>query len=94
MRLVVASIVIAIAVGGCGGSLSEPVGNPATFERINALTSCASLGAELNQFFDAKAEARVRDRFGTATQGSARRDVDEASAYIGATAARMQEVGC
>jgi hypothetical protein len=92
LRIVIASIIIALSVSGCGSSDEEPVGNPATFERINALTSCASLRAELDQFFDAHDEAR--DRFGTATQGSARRDVDAALAYIEATAARMEEAGC
>ena len=83
MRLFAASVFVALSLSGCTSTDEEPVGNPATFDRINGLTSCAFLQAEFDQFDIAH---------GDAAPGSD--NALAATAYMTATDARMEAVGC
>jgi hypothetical protein len=78
----------AFAVAGCQPAQStdyeaEYGGNPAIYERIASLSDCDELQAE----FDIAADINDRAEPGTPAHR-------QSTGYMGATDARMQEVGC
>ncbi len=84
---VVAVLVVAVVVAGCGGQESpgQQPGNPAVYQRIEQETDCVTLQGEFDQ-------AEQTSQRPGGPEGATWSEIG--IAYMQAAEARMREVGC